>query len=160
MLTFYDIESRLAEQYEKLEAEFFKKEADMLSHQQEQAYKSDIRNRNKGQFKKHYIIRESDIKKLPADVRKSYDITFKPLTKEYFSRRATFFYIKNKKYIGDQYALGDYPKEMLKRITNISLFSTDYLNWLIRYNDAGEMTVRAGIRQPESRLGLGVFKPK
>jgi hypothetical protein len=30
----------------------------------------------------------------------------------------------------------------------------------IRYNDAGEMTVRAGLRQPESRLGLGVFKPK
>jgi len=49
---------------------------------------------------------------------------------------------------------------MIRRITNIPLFSADYLNWLIRYNDSGEMTVRAGIRQPESRLGLGVFKPK
>ncbi len=132
----------------------------MLSYQQEQLRKGDVRNRAKGNYKKHYIMRESDINKLPADVRKAYDVVFKPLTKEYFERRTTFFYLKGKKYIGDQYALSDYPKDMLRRITNIPLFSTDYLNWLIRYNDAGEMTVRAGMRQPESRIGLGVFKPK
>jgi hypothetical protein len=160
MLTFNEIESILATEYENLEAEYVKKEAAMLSYQQAQAHKSDIRNRAKKQYKKHYIIRESDIKKIPADVRKVYDITFKPLTKEYFERRTTWFYLKNKKYLGDQYALNDYPKDMIRRITNIPLFSADYLNWLIRYNDAGEMTVRAGIRQPESRLGLGVFKPK
>jgi hypothetical protein len=160
MLTFDQIESILATEYEKLEAEFAKKEAAMLSYQQEQAHKSDSRNRVKGKYKKHYIIRESDIKKLPADVRKAYDVSFKPLTKEYFERRTTFFYLKNKKYLGDQYALSDYPKDMLQRITNIPLFSTDYLRWLVRYNELGEMTVRAGIRQPESRLGLGVFKPK
>jgi len=131
----------------------------MLSYQQDQAYKNDLKRRSKGAYKKHYIIRESDIKKLPADVRKNYDVTFKPLTKEYFERRTTFFYLKGKKYLGDQYALSDYPKDMLKRTTNSPLYSTDYLNWLIRYNDAGEMTVRAGMRQPESRLGLGVFKP-
>lgn len=160
MLTFDQIEHMLTTEYEKLEAEFTKKEASMLSYQQEQAHKSDARNRSKGKYKKHYIIRESDIKKLPADVRKAYDVTFKPLTKEYFERRTTFFYLKGKKYIGDQYALSDYPKDMLRRITNIPLYTTDYLNWLIRYNDAGEMVVRAGMRQPESRLGLGVFKPK
>lgn len=132
----------------------------MLSYQQQQAHKADSRNRSRGKYKKHYIIRESDIKKLPADVRKNYDVTFKPLTKEYFERRTTFFYLKGKKYLGDQYALSDYPKDMLQRITNIPLFTTDYLRWLIRYNDQGEMTVRAGMRQPESRLGLGVFKPK
>jgi hypothetical protein len=160
MLTFDEIERMLAAEYEKLEAEFTKKEAGMLNYQQEQAHKGDIRRRSKGQYKKHYIIRESDIKKLPADVHKRYDVVFKPLTKEYFERRTTFFYLKGKKYIGDQYALSDYPKDMLRRITNIPLYSTDYLNWLIRYNDAGEMTVRAGMRQPESRIGLGVFKPK
>lgn len=160
MLTFDEIERMLAAEYENLETEFVKKEASMLTYQQEQAYKSDKRNRSRGKFKKHYIIRESDIKKLPADVRKAYDVTFKPLTKEYFERRTTFFYLKGKKYIGDQYALSDYPKDMLRRITNIPLYATDYLNWLIRYNDAGEMTVRAGMRQPESRLGLGVFKPR
>jgi hypothetical protein len=160
MLTFDEIERMLAAEYEKLEAEFTKKEAAMLSYQQEQGHKSDLRNRSRGKYKKHYVIRESDIKKLPADVRKAYDVTFKPLTKEYFERRTTFFYLKGKKYLGDQYALSDYPKDMLRRITNIPLYSTDYLNWLIRYNDTGEMTVRAGMRQPESRLGLGVFKPK
>lgn len=160
MLTFDQVERMLTTEYEKIEAEFIKKEASMLSYQQVQAHKSDIRNRAKGKYKKHYIMRESDIKKLPADVRKAYDVTFKPLTKEYFERRTTFFYLKNKKYIGDQYALSDYPKDMLRRITNIPLYTTDYLNWLIRYNDAGEMVVRAGMRQPESRLGLGVFKPK
>ena len=160
MLTFDDIERMLAAEYEKLEVEFVKKEAGMLSYQQEQSRKSDARNRTKGKYKKHYIIRESDIAKLPADVRKAYDVTFKPLTKEYFERRTTFFYLKGKKYLGDQYALSNYPKDMLRRITNIPLYSTDYLNWLIHYNDAGEMTVRAGMRQPESRIGLGVFKPR
>lgn len=160
MLTFDELEHILNTEYEKLEAEFVKKEATMLSYQQEQAYKSDIRNRSKGKYKKHYIIRESAIKTLPSDVKKNYEITFKPLTKEYFERRSTWFYLKNKKYLGDQYALSDYPKDMLRRITNIPMWSTDYLNWLIRYNDAGEMVIRAGMRQPESRLGLGVFKPK
>lgn len=160
MLTFDDIERMLAAEYEKLEVEFVKKEAGMLSYQQEQSHKSDARNRSRGKYKKHYIMRESDIAKLPADVRKNYDVGFKPLTKEYFERRTTFFYLKGKKYLGDQYALSDYPKDMLRRITNIPLYSTDYLNWLIRYNDAGEMVIRAGMRQPESRLGLGVFKPK
>ena len=160
MLTFNQINRMLATEYEKLEADYYKKEVGMLSYQQEQGHKSDLRNRSKGKYKKHYIMRESDIKKLPADVRKAYDVGFKPFTKEYFERRTTFFYLKGKKYLGDQYALSDYPKDMLRRITNIPLYSTDYLNWLIRYNDADEMTVRAGMRQPESRLGLGVFKPK
>lgn len=160
MLTFEELEHILNTEYEKLEAEFVKKEATMLSYQQEQAYKNDLKRRSKGQYKKHYIIRESAIKTLPSEVKKNYDITFKPLTKEYFERRTTWFYLKNKKYLGDQYALSDYPKDMLQRITNITLWSTDYLNWLIRYNDAGEMVIRAGMRQPESRLGLGVFKPK
>lgn len=160
MLTFSDFEATLQEQYEKLEAEFFKKEADMLSYQQQQSYNSDKKSRVKGKYKKHYIVRESDIKKLPADVRKAYDITFKPFTKEYFERRTTWFYLKGKKYLGDQYAMSDYPKDMLQRITNIPLFSTEYLRWLIRYNDSGEMVIRAGLRQPESRLGLGVFKLK
>ena len=160
MLTFNQAEQMLVKEYEKLEADFYKKEAGMLSYQQEQAHKGDVRNRSKGKYKKHYIIRESDIKKLPADVRKAYDVSFKPLTKDYFERRTTWFYLKGKKYIGDQYAMHEYPKDMLKRITNIPLYSTEYLNWLIRYNEAGEMVVRAGLRQPESRVGLGVFKLK
>jgi hypothetical protein len=160
MLTFDEIERMLAAEYEKLEADFVKKEAGMLSYYQEQTYKNDAKNRSKGKFKKHYIMRESDIKKLPADVRNLYDISFKPLTKEYFERRTTWFYLKGKKYLGDQYAMHDYPKDMLRRITNIPLWSTDYLNWLVRYDEQGEMTIRAGLRQPQSRLGLGVFKPR
>lgn len=160
MLTFNDIESILQAEYEKLEADFVKKEFAMLTYQQEQAQKNELKQRAKGKLKKHYIIRESVIAKLPADIRKDYDISFKPLTKEYFERRTTFFYLKNKKYLGDQYAMSDYPKDMLQRITNIPLWSSDYLRWLVRYNDAGEMVIRAGLRQPESRLGLGVFKLK
>ena len=160
MLTFNDIESILEAEYEKLEADFVKKEFAMLTYQQEQAQKNELKQRAKGKLKKHYIIRESVIAKLPADIRKDYNISFKPLTKEYFERRTTFFYLKNKKYLGDQYAMSDYPKDMLQRITNIPLWSSDYLRWLVRYNDAGEMVIRAGLRQPESRLGLGVFKQK
>jgi hypothetical protein len=157
---FKNIEYNLAIEYEKLELEFIKKESAMLNYQQIQNFKSDVANRNKGKYKKHYIIRESDVKKIPADVRKRYTVSFKPLTKEYFERRSTFFYLKNRKYLGDQYALNAYPKDMLARLTNIPVFSADYLNWLICYNDAGEMTIRAGIRQPESRLGLAIFREK
>jgi hypothetical protein len=157
---FETIETILATEYEKLEADFFKKEATMFTYQQEQAYKNDLKNRAKGVFKKHYIMRESDIKKMPLDMRKKYEFTFKPLTKDYFDRRSTWFYLKGKKYLGDQYALSIYPKDMLRRITNIPLWSIDYINWLICYDESGEMTIRAGLRQPVSRLGLAVFKPK
>jgi hypothetical protein len=161
MMTAFDaIENILATEYEKLEADFFKREAIMLTHQQEQMHRNDLKNRAKGIFKKHYIIRESDIKKLPTAMRKSYNITFQPLTKEYFNRRSTWFYLKGKKYLGDQYALNDYPKDMLRRITNIPIWSPEYTNWLVHYNEEGEMTIRAGLRQPESRLGLGIFKLK
>jgi len=159
-MLFNQIENNLAEEYEKLEAEYYRKETDMLSRQQTATHRNDVKNRSKGAYKKHYIIRESDIKKLPADVRKAYDVSFKPLTQEYFERRSTWFYLKGKKYLGDQYAMHQYPKDMLRRITNIPLWSQDYLNWLICYTDAGDMTIRAGLRQPESKLGLGVFKPK
>mgnify|MGYP006906476895 FL=1 len=93
-------------------------------------------------------------------MRKRYDVTFKPLTRDYFERRTTWFYLKGKKYLGDQYAMHEYPKDMLRRITNIPLFTTDYLNWLVKYNKEDELVIRAGLRQPESRLGLGVFKEK
>jgi hypothetical protein len=111
-------------------------------------------------FKKHYIMRESDIRKLGAGVRKRYDVGFKPLTREYFERRTTWFYVKGKKYLGDQYAMYEYPKDMLQRITNIPLWDDGYLRWLIKYNEDSELVIRAGLRQPESRLGLGVFKEK
>jgi hypothetical protein len=157
MLTFDQIESILATEYEKLEAEFMKKETAMLKDARAQAHKGDLKDRVQLKLKKHYIIRESDIKKLSLDIRKKYTITSKTLTKDYFTRRSTFFYLKNKKYLGDQYSHSDYPKELLARLTNIPLWSRNYLDWLIRYDEAGELAVRAGLRQPESKLVLAKF---
>lgn len=111
-------------------------------------------------MRKRQIIRESDYKKLPKRVTDNYDITFKVLTKEYFERRATFFYMKGKKYLGDQYSHYDYPKEMLLKLTGIHLWNSRYRDWLIKYNDEGEMTIKASLRQPESRIGLAVFRKK
>lgn len=160
MLTYRTIEETLEDEYEALELSLLKKEEQILQKLQNQMYQHGEKGRKQMKYKKHYIMRESDIKKLPAGVRKSYDVSFKPLTRDYFQRRTTWFYLKGKKYLGDQYAMYEYPKDMLKRITNIPLFKKDYLNWLIKYNENDELVIRAGLRQPESRLGLGVFKEK
>lgn len=122
--------------------------------------KDAMRKAQEGNLKKHYIIRENDLKRLPVKVKNQYDIDFKPLTREYFARRTTWFYIKDKKYLGDQYALYEYPAKMLGRITNIPLWNSEYPQWLVKYNDADELVIRAGLRQPESKLGLVRFKRK
>jgi hypothetical protein len=160
MLTYGTIEEQLRDEYEGLELSMFKREEQLLARLQNKMYQHGKEGRNKMKYKKHYIMRESDIRKLPSGVRKQYDVSFKPLTRDYFERRTTWFYLKGKKYLGDQYAMHEYPKDMLKRITNIPLFTTDYLNWLVKYNENDELVIRAGLRQPESRLGLGVFKEK
>jgi hypothetical protein len=160
MLTYNRIEDKLRDQYESLELALLKKEEQILQKLQNEMYQNGQKGRRAMKYKKHYIMRESDIRKLPVSVRKNYDVSFKPLTRDYFERRTTWFYLKGKKYLGDQYAMYEYPKDMLRRITNIPLFTTDYLNWLVKYNDNEELVIRAGLRQPESRLGLGVFKEK
>lgn len=109
-------------------------------------------------LKKRQLMRESDFQKLPKSIISSYRVDFKPLTKSYFERRASFFYLKGKKYLGDQYALHDYPKDMIQRFTGIHLWNRNYMGWLIKYNDQGELVIRAGLRQPESRLGLATFR--
>lgn len=126
----------------------------------DKARREEERSRKMKKLKKHYIIREYDFKKLGAGLKKDYDITFKPLDKGYFEKRTTFFYMKGKKYLGDQYALSDYPSAMLRRLTNIPLWDSNYPHWLIKYDDQNQLQIRAGLRQPESRLGLVTFKPK
>lgn len=157
---FKELEEQLQTEYEALELAFLRKEEHLLAKLQSQQHQEGKKGRRLVKYKKHYIMRESDIKKLPVAVRKQYDVSFKPLTRDYFERRTTWFYLKGKKYLGDQYAMYEYPKDMLRRITNIPLFTTDYLNWLVKYNNNDELVIRAGLRQPESRLGLGVFKEK
>lgn len=109
---------------------------------------------------KRQIMREMDYKRLSNDFKKMYNVKFTVLTKGYFERRATFFYMKNKKYLGDQYSHHDYPKEMLKKLTGIHMWDRRYVSWLIRYNENNEMVIRAGIRLPESRLGLAIITEK
>ena len=111
-------------------------------------------------IKKRQIIRESDYKTLGREITDTYAVTFKPLDKSYFSRRAKVFYLKGKKYLGDQYSHYEYPKEMFKRLTGIHLWDRRYNDWLIRYNENEELVIKAGLRFPESRLGLAVFRKK
>jgi hypothetical protein len=111
-------------------------------------------------LKKRQIMREGDYESLPKSVLDVYKVDFKILTKQYFERRSNFFYLKDKKYIGDQYALYDYPKEMIQKFSGIVLYDRRYSSWLIRYNEENELCIRAGLRQPESRLGLATFRKK
>lgn len=98
------------------------------------------------------IIRESEFKSMSKLQRG--DAKFVPFTKDYFAKRATYFFLKGKKYLADQYNHYEYPMHMIGILTNFVLHKQNYSYWLIRYNDAGEMVIRAGLRQPESRLGF------
>lgn len=111
-------------------------------------------------IKKRQIIRESEYKTLPKRITEQYNITFTPFTKTYFERRAAFFYLKGKKYLGDQYSHHEYPKEMLSKLTGVHMWDRRYRGWLIKYNQEGEMTIKASLRQPESRVGLAIFRKK
>lgn len=105
--------------------------------------------------KRRIIIRESDFNRYSKSLKKECQtISFTPLTKNYFEKRATYFALKNKSYLADQYALYEYPANMLKRLTGFKLFNYKYPNWLVKYTDTGSMVIRAGLRQPESNLGF------
>lgn len=117
-----------------------------------------VKSKNPAKLKKHYIIREYDLDKLSKDFTYGYAVSFKPLTQEYFSKRSTFFYLKNKKYLGDQYALHEYPAYMLQRLTNIPIWNNEYTHWMIKYNDQGFMTIKVSLRRTESNLGIVTFR--
>ena len=105
--------------------------------------------------KRRVIIRESDFDKYSKSLSKDYQsVSFTPLTKNYFEKRATYFALKNKSYLADQYAHYEYPANMLGRLTGFKLHNYNYPRWLVKYADNGNMVIRAGLRQPESNLGF------
>jgi hypothetical protein len=104
--------------------------------------------------KRRVIIREIDLEKDKKRLAKDYQrVDFTPFTRSYFERRVTYFALKGKLYLADQYAHYEYPANMLGRFTSFKLHDRRYPAWLVRYNEQGEMCIRAGLRQPESRLG-------
>lgn len=125
-----------------------------------QRYAQEKRKRLGNDQKKRQLMRESDLLKLPKTITEKYDVSFKPFTRDYFERRTTWFYVKGKKYIGDQFALYEYPKDLLKRMTGVHWHNHNQQTWLYKYNEQGELVVRAGLRQPESRFGLATFRKK
>jgi hypothetical protein len=107
------------------------------------------------------IIRESEIYIFPKRVLNQYkSIIFTPLTRGWFEKRVTYFALKGKSHVADQYALHEYPNLMLQRLTVLKLHDDRYKYWLVRYNDIGELVVRAGLRHPESRLGFVKYVEK
>ena len=105
--------------------------------------------------KRRIIIREYDYDKVLKELEKAYDsVSFAPLKKEYFERRATYFALKGKQYLADQYSFYEYPNSMLSRLTNVKLHNRNYPTWLVKFDADDYLTIRAGLRQPESRLGL------
>lgn len=111
--------------------------------------------------KKRLIIRESDFNKLPKGILEKYEsATFTPFTRQYFEKRVTYYSIKGKDYLVKQYLHYEYPESLLKRMTGVKFHTKDYLAWLCKYDEQGQLMIRAGLRQPESRLGFVTFKEK
>ena len=114
--------------------------------------------KREGKQNKRQLMRESDFNKLPKIILSRYDVKFTPFTRDYFARRTTWYYMKGIKYVGDQYAHYEYPQHLLKRLTGVHWYNGNQREYLYKYNEAGELVVRAGLRQPESRFGLATFR--
>ena len=111
--------------------------------------------------KKRLIIRESDFKKLSKGFLNKYDsVIFTPLTRHYFEKRVTYYTIKGKDYLARQYLHYEYPESLLKKMTGVKFHSSDYKYWLCKYDEQGQLLIRAGLRQPESRLGFVTLREK
>jgi len=104
--------------------------------------------------KRRIIIRESDFKSLPkGDLKKYESYEYKPFERSFFDRRSTYYSLKSKQaYLADQYALADYPHLMIAKLTQFKLYDRRYPQWMLRWQGE-ELMIRAGLRQPESRLG-------
>ena len=126
----------------------------------ERRRREEVRRRVNDKQKKRQLMRESDFLKLPKSLLERYDVRFKPFTRSYFEKRTTWFYLKGVNYVADQYALYEYPQHLLKRLTGVHWHNSTQQAYLYKYNEQGELVVRAGLRQPESRFGLATFREK
>lgn len=115
---------------------------------------------SRNDMKKRQLMRESDFNKLRTSWLDRYTVTFKPFTRDYFERRTTWYYLKGIKYVGDQYAHYEYPQALLQRLTGVHWFNSSQRGYLYRYNESGDLMVRAGLRQPECKMGLATFRKK
>lgn len=105
--------------------------------------------------KRRLIIRELELDRWGKNRKAQYkSIVFTPLTRDYFAKRHTYYMLKDKQYLADQYLLYEYPHAMLRRLTSFKLNDNRYPQWLLKYDDNGQLLIRAGMRQPESRLGF------
>ena len=130
------------------------------SRMMERQRRDKARRRLNDKQKKRQLMRESDFLKLPKSLLERYDVRFKPFTRSYFEKRTTWFYLKGVNYVADQYALYEYPQHLLKRLTGVHWHNRNQRDYLYKYNEAGELVVRAGLRQPECRFGLATFREK
>jgi hypothetical protein len=110
--------------------------------------------------KRRLIIREYDLNKLPKHFTDRYDIKFTPFTRDWFEKRVTYYSLKGKGYLARQYLHYDYPESLLKRMTGFKFHDRNYPHWLCKYDDEGQLKIRAGLKQPESRLGFATLKEK
>lgn len=104
--------------------------------------------------KRRIIIRELDFKLLrKGDLNKYENYQWQAFTRSFFERRISYYAMREKQaYISDQYALVDYPHQMLAKLTQFKLYDARYPRWLIRWQ-GDDLLIRAGLRQPESHLG-------
>jgi hypothetical protein len=115
--------------------------------------------------RKKLIIREYDYKKLVDPKRRigyyeeKWDrIAFEPITKEYFRKQASWFLLKGDKKSARIFQHYDYPSEVMSRLPEKLMHDKRYPGWLLKYDEAGVLQVRASIGQRCSRVGWAIFE--
>jgi hypothetical protein len=115
--------------------------------------------------KRRIIIRKSDFESLrKGDLKQYQSYQWQAFSRSFFERRIVYYSLREKQsYIADQYALVDYPNQMIAKLTQFKLYDRRYPQWLIRWKEEN-LLIRAGLRQPESQLGyltlVGDVAPK
>jgi hypothetical protein len=118
--------------------------------------------------RRKYLIREMDFNKLntPFMRRRRYAyakpptwdrMLFEPVEQEWFKKQMTFYLMKGDKVTASAFKHWPYPHELLAR-TGLPLHDKKYLHWLLRWDDEGHLRIRAGINQPESRMGWVIYE--
>jgi hypothetical protein len=109
-------------------------------------------------LRREILIREYDFIRMNRQAQQLYDrISFEPITSDWIQKQITWASLKGDKRTVQDYAVWQYPSSMLNRMEN-RLYDKSYLNWLVKYDDEGYLTIRSRINAPISRLGWATFE--
>lgn len=104
--------------------------------------------------KREIFIREYDYEKIfQRDAKRLYDrVSWEPVTADWCAKQHTWATLKDDNYAKNIYGVYEYPHSMVVKLKP-KLYDKRYIDWLIRYDNEGYLTVRSRTNVKPSRMG-------